>query len=311
MSTGSPDGSVAPEGTPRDGDTVLELGAVPPLGSSLRRGLVGSGLAAASRQRTAGPLPATTLLARGLTTDAGRLTAYQHLVGAAAEDRLPAGFVHVLAFPLATALMVREDFPLPLLGMVHLANEVTQRRPVQLGEAIDVAVHARGLAAHHRGVTVDLVAEASVADEVVWRGVSTYLAKGYRLEGSDGAQVERVERPEWLAPMPTGAWRLGADLGKRYAAVSGDHNPIHTSNLAAKAFGFPRAIAHGMYTAARALAHLGEPDAFTWRADFAAPILLPSTVAVRVADSDGPDGARVLDAWGKRHHLRVGVTPPA
>jgi acyl dehydratase len=200
--------------------------------------------------------------------------------------------------------MVRDDFPLPLLGMVHLANTVTQHRPVMLGESIDVTVHAERLAAHHRGVSVDLVAQASVADEVVWRGVSTYLAKGYRLPAGD--RVERSERPEWHAPSPTGVWRLPADLGRRYAAVSGDHNPIHTSTPAAKAFGFPRTIAHGMYTAARALAEIGAGDAFTWAAEFFAPVTLPATASVRVAQ-DGD--ARVLDAWGKRHHLHVEVTP--
>ncbi|MCV2395298.1 MaoC/PaaZ C-terminal domain-containing protein [Actinotalea sp. M2MS4P-6] len=284
---------------------VIELGSVPSLGASQRRGLAGSAAAAATRRRdvAADALDGTTLLAQGLTTDPDRLTAYQHLVGAPAQDRLPAGFVHVLAFPLANALMVRDGFPLPLLGLVHLANEVTQQRPVVLGEEVDVAVHAERLTAHHRGVSVDVVAEVGVAGEPVWRGVSTYLAKGYRL---DGATADRAERPEWHAPQPTGAWRLEADLGRRYAAVSGDRNPIHTSTLAAKAFGFPRTIAHGMYTAARALAHLDEPDAFTWRAEFAAPIVLPSTVSVR-AGTDGP--ARVLDAWAKRHQLHVTVTP--
>ena len=282
---------------------TVELASVPPLGASLRRGVVGSAVAAARRQHLAGPLPGVRLAARGLTADPVRLTDYQHLVGAVAADVLPAGFVHVLAFPVTTALMVRDDFPLPLLGMVHLANTVTQRRPVRLGEVVDVTAHAERLAAHHRGVSVDLVAEASVAGELVWKGVSTYLAKGYRMPG--GERVERAERPEWHAPSPTGVWRLPADLGRRYAAVSGDHNPIHTSTPAAKAFGFPRTIAHGMYTAARALTEIGAGDAFTWTAEFFAPVTLPGTASVRVARGD----AGTLDAWGNRQHLHVEVTP--
>ncbi|MDO8105898.1 MaoC/PaaZ C-terminal domain-containing protein [Isoptericola sp. b441] len=299
----------APEagGADAAGSTLVEeLAEVPPLSTSLRRGLVASTVAAVRHDRGLTPfdLPAVRLAARGLAADAVRLTAYEHLVGATASDDLPAGFVHVLAFPVMTALMVRPEFPLPLLGMVHLANTVTQRRPVRLDEALDVEVHAERLAAHHRGVSVDLVAEVSVADEPVWRGVSTYLAKGYALAGES---AERVERPDWRAPTPTGAWRLPADLGRRYAAVSGDHNPIHTSTLAAKAFGFPRTIAHGMYTAARALAEIGEPDAFTWHAEFFAPVVLPGTASVRIA-KEGNGG--VLDAWGKRHHLHVSVTAP-
>jgi len=283
----------------------VELAEVPPLGASLRRGVRSSATAAVRRDRSLTPfdLPDVRLAARGLTTDPVCLTDYQHLVGATASDDLPAGFVHVLAFPLTTALMVRDDFPLPLLGMVHLANTVTQHRPVRLGEALDVEVHAERLSAHHRGVSVDLVAEVAVAGEPVWRGVSTYLAKGYSLAGES---AERADRPEWLAPTPTGVWRLPADLGRRYAAVSGDHNPIHTQVLAAKAFGFPRTIAHGMYTAARALAEIGAPSAFTWTAEFFAPLTLPGTASVAIA-KDGDGGT--LDAWGKRHHLHVEVTP--
>lgn len=294
-----------PEGASEGASTVEQLAEVPPLGASLRRGLRASATAAVRRDRSLTPydLPDTRIAARGLTADPVRLTDYQHLVGATASDDLPAGFVHVLAFPVTTALMVRDDFPLPLLGMVHLANAVTQHRPVRLGEVLDVEVHAERLVAHHRGVSVDLVADVSVAGEAVWRGVSTYLAKGYALAGET---ADRVERPEWHAPVPTGVWRLPADLGRRYAAVSGDHNPIHTRTLAAKAFGFPRTIAHGMYTAARALAEIGAPDAFTWAAEFFAPLTLPGTASVRV-DKDGDAGT--LDAWGTRHHLHVAVTP--
>jgi acyl dehydratase len=75
-------------------------------------------------------------------------------------------------------------------------------------------------------------------------------------------------------------WRVPADAGRRYAAVSGDVNPIHLNPVTAKAFGFPRAIAHGMWTAARALAALQGrvPEAATLEVGFRRPLLLPSTV---------------------------------
>ena len=57
--------------------------------------------------------------------------------------------------------------------------------------------------------------------------------------------------------------RFPSDLGRRYGSVSGDLNPIHLSDPTAKLFGFPRAIAHGMWTKARCLAALHDriPDA--------------------------------------------------
>ncbi|MGO1340962.1 MAG: MaoC/PaaZ C-terminal domain-containing protein, partial [Cellulosimicrobium funkei] len=101
----------------------------------------------------------------------------------------------------------------------------------------------------------------------------------------------------FVPPPPTARWALGAGTGRAYAAVSGDRNPIHTSALGAKAFGFPRAIAHGMYTAARALAEAGpgRGDAYDWTVTFAKPVLLPGTVDVALRPA-GDVPAEVLDA---------------
>ncbi|MDT0165846.1 MaoC/PaaZ C-terminal domain-containing protein [Actinotalea sp. AC32] len=299
--------SGAPE---RAGGLVVELPATPGLAGLYGRGVVGSARAAVSRRRSVRPgsLPTTHLRVSGVRPDPTHLSDYQHLLHEGASDVLPAGFVHVLAFPVATALMVRADFPLPLLGMVHVANRVEQRRGLRLGEVLDVEVHVRGLAAHRAGVTVDVVAEVSVDGERAWEGVSTYLAKGIRL---DGAEQPDGGRETFEAPVPTGQWRLGADVGQRYAAVSGDRNPIHTTTLAAKAFGFPRTIAHGMHTAARALAAVGPArgEAYRWDVEFAKPVLLPSTVAVRVAPDDDGFGYAVWDPRKGTPHLTGSVTP--
>lgn len=315
------------------GPEVVELAAVPSLGGLYARGVAGSARFAASRRRgvDAADLPSTRVVVRGVRADADHLTAYQHVVGEPALDALPAGFVHVLAFPVATALMVRPDFPLPLLGMIHVANHVEQRRAMRLGEAVDVTVHAEGLRAHRAGVTVDVHSRVSVGGDQVWHGVSTYLAKGVRLAPGGGARVAvaqgvpgggngpsgaggraeaaRSDRSAWIPPTPTGLWRLGPDVGRRYAAVSGDRNPIHTSSLAAKAFGFPRTIAHGMYTAARALADVGAArgEAFTWDVEFATAVRLPSTVTVGLVAGPGTWTVDGWDARSSRRHLTVTV----
>lgn len=100
------------------------------------------------------------------------------------------------------------------------------------------------------------------------------------------------DRPDAAAPPPPAAvWRLPAGLGRAYAAVSGDRNPVHLSGLVARGFGFPRRIAHGMWTMARCLSQLSGrlPDAFTVEVEFRSAVLLPSTVAF-AAD-------RVADGW--------------
>lgn len=284
--------------------TTVVLPRVPALGGLYARGAAATGRLAVARRvgRAPATLPDVVHEVRGVQADAAHLTEYQHLVGESASDRLPAGFVHVLAFPVAFAVMVRTDFPLPLLGLVHVANHVEQHAPLLLGDAFDVRAWAQDLRAHRSGTTVDLVAEVRRDDRLVWRGVSTYLAKGVQLAG----RADDEPRPEFAAPVPTGRWRLAADTGRRYAAVSGDHNPIHLSALSAKALGFPRTVAHGMYTAARALADVGAArgDAFTWSVEFQRPVLLPGTVTVRVApDGDGRTVVAGWDARSGRPHL--------
>ncbi|QZN87662.1 hypothetical protein K5O09_15955 [Cellulomonas sp. C5510] len=286
-------------------------------GASVGRGASGSRDAPGSRGAPGdvAALPAVEHRLRGVQPDADRLTAYQHHVGEPATDELPAGYVHVLAFPVATALIVRPDFPLPALGMVHLANRVVQREPLRVGDALDVRAWAQDLRPHRRGAQVDLVTEVrpsggSDADPPVWRGVSTYLAVGSRAAG--GAPDEEP-RPPFEPPVPTGRWALGADTGRRYAAVSGDANPIHLSPLTAKALGFPRAIAHGMDTAARALAAVGarRGSAYAWDVEFAAPVLLPSSPSVRVAPADGGWTVTAWDAKRGKLHLVARIHPLA
>lgn len=70
-----------------------------------------------------------------------------------------------------------------------------------------------------------------------------------------------------------------ADL-RRYAAASGDPNPVHLSDRAAVAAGFPAVIAHGMYTLALAGRALdawsgGGGHVRDLRAKFTRPVVVP------------------------------------
>jgi acyl dehydratase len=109
----------------------------------------------------------------------------------------------------------------------------------------------------------------------VWEETSTFLRRG---KGDPDAAPGR-SFPD-VAPTGT-VWRLEGDLGRRYAGVSGDHNPIHLYALTAKALGFPRQIAHGMWSMARCVGALENrlPDAVRVDVAFKKPILLPGSVA--------------------------------
>ena len=237
--------------------------------------------------------------------DAAHLAAYQRVCGFPVTDVLPATYLHVLAFPLSVALMTERSFPFPMVGLVHVANSITVVRPVRADETVSLTVRAADLRPHPAGRQFDVLAEATVGGDVVWSGRSTYLRRGK----ADGPK-EKKERTSTPAPAGTVAQvRVPGDIGRRYGAVSGDRNPIHLYGLTAKAFGFPSAIAHGMWLKARTLAALQGrlPDAFTVEVAFKKPIFLPGKVAFGSQVVDGGLDFSLTDPASGAPHL-VGRT---
>jgi acyl dehydratase len=227
-------------------------------------------------------------------------------------DALPATYPHVLAFPLAIELMSAPAFPFPVIGLVHIGNRITQARPIRIGERLDFAVRTEFLRAHARGRQFNVVATATVDDVEVWHGVSTYLLRDKAIEPHpyEVAVAGDPNRSVEDSP-PTAIWPVGADVGRAYAAVSGDRNPIHLSRLGARAFGFTRPIAHGMWTMAHSVAALEGKlgDTYTVDVAFRRPVPLPSTVAWRARrDSEGWTIA-VVDPASGRPHLTGSVAP--
>jgi hypothetical protein len=139
-------------------------------------------------------------------------------------------------------------------------------------------VWATQLEPHPRGRQFTIRTAVSAGGELVWEAASTNLKRGSSSDGGGG----RPSGPDVdVEALPaTATWKLPGDLGRRYGSVSGDLNPIHVHSLTARLFGFPTAIAHGMWTKARCLAALESelPDAFTVAVAFKKPILLPATV---------------------------------
>jgi hypothetical protein len=274
---------------------AIEEMAEPPRLGPLYRGAV---LDAVRRKAAGDALPGTELRVPEIGVDRAHLAEYDRVCGFRLSDELPATYPHVLAFPLAVALMTRDDFPLPLVGLVHVANRIELRRPLTADDRFEFRVHAEDLRPHDRGRQVDLVAEALAGGEVVWVGRSTYLRREKKADG---------ERRRDGAEPPTGGalWRLTPRVGTAYAEVSGDHNPIHTSRIGARLFGFPGPIAHGMWSKARCLAALEGrlPESYTVDVAFKVPVPLPSTVAFTATGGAGGDWSFGLHAArsGKPH----------
>ena len=267
--------------------------------------LRGALLSPFKRPRPDARFPRTRLVLPGVRVDLAKLAAYERVCGfATGDDALPITYPHVLGFPLAMRLMSCRAFPLPLLGLVHTSVEITRHAAVPATGDHELTVYVDDLAPHRRGteatVTTEMRAggEGGGAGKVVWESRSTYLARHHR------ADTPAPEVPHAQPPLPTLAeWRLAEDVGRRYGAASGDRNPIHLSPLTARLFGFPRAIAHGMWTAARCLAAHGTPESAYVRAEFRAPVLLPGVVEYAA------EGGRFQLRSGERTHVDGFVRP--
>lgn len=236
-----------------------------------------------------------------LRVDPTNLAAYRRLCHFSDEGRLPPTYPHVVAFNLQLQLLTASDFPFPLLGLVHLHNEIQVLRPLGAIEGLRFAVHADNLQAHAKGGTFDLITEAHDGLGLLWRETSRMLVRGLKLEGETH---QSNDEPTSEAPEVT-RWYADSDIGRRYAKVCGDYNPIHLSAATARLFGFPKAIAHGMWNKAMALAALRGhlPVAgYGFAVDFHKPVRLPSEVVLG-ASAAGPQGQLNLTGHGGLLHM--------
>ncbi len=239
-------------------------------------------------RKSGSELPELSFARREVAVDPAHVRAYADVCGFPRKDVLPVPYLHMLAFPLHMAMLTDPSFPFPAMGMVHVENTITQHRALTAQERYDVTVSASNLRAHSKGRVFDMLTEIRVDGEVVWDEVSTYLRRG---KGDDTA-AGGLDIPAVTAGGVD--WRLPGDLGRRYASVSGDRNPIHLYGVTAKAFGFPRQIAHGMWSKARSIAAVENrlPDAVRVEVAFKTPVLLPATVRFATAPAVDDRGLR-------------------
>ena len=223
-----------------------------------------------------------------VTVDPKHLASYRQICGFADDHLLPAPYPHILAFALQMQLLTDKRFPFPLLGLVHLENHIRVLRPLGGLGPFSVSVQVQDLQPHDKGVTFSLITQLHDQLGLLWEGDSRILCRALRLDGKPAeSETETV-----LAQTTLAHWRAPADIGRRYARIAGDYNPIHMFAATAKLFGFPRAIAHGLWNKGRALAELSSrlPAAgYAVSVRFQKPVLLPAEVRL-LASEPGSHG---------------------
>ena len=226
-------------------------------------------------------LPQSTYYVDDLHIDQENLDDYRKICGFADDGKVPATYFSVLSQTLQMNMMVKEPFPFAMLGLVHVDNSVTQYSPIGERETVAMSVTFDNLRDHAQGQQFDFVTIVKSEEEVIWEGTSTYLSRSKKPSSKDKKSAPRpvMVKPEVNEEGVHSIFEVPEDIGRRYAFVSGDFNLIHLHPLSARAFGFPKAIAHGMWSKAKCLALMGElPDAYTIDVSFKLPIFLPAEV---------------------------------
>jgi hypothetical protein len=240
---------------------------------------------------------------RAVQAGSAKLEAYRAICGFEASDQLPITYPQVQAAPLHMWLMLRPEFPLPLMGIVHVRNSFEILGELPADGAYDIRAQLLDGRRTHQGIEFDIQTEYLGQDgELLFRSLMTPL---YRLKS--GAQPAR---PRAATPPPALAeyrsFDVPADIGRRYAPISGDYNPIHLSALSARGLGFPRAIAHGMWSLARATALVeaarGRP-AQRLSVQFRQPLFLPGKVALKFQEGEAGSSFALLSRTSDKVHF--------
>lgn len=215
--------------------------------------------------------------------DPARLTAYRETCELPDHGLMPLTYPHILAGGVHMAMLLDRAFPVRMVGLVHLSNDIELFLPVPPAAALALDCRLESGRTKPRGDEFRLVTEALLNGQLAWRETMSFLAPAPRT-------LTRVPAEMPALPPVIGEWAVPADTGRRYARVSGDWNPIHLASLLARPFGFPRAIAHGMWTVARCLGRLQEgppgPGA-RLQVRFLKPLLLPGHARLHLAAPDG------------------------
>jgi len=243
-----------------------------------------------------------------VTIDKKHLAAYSELCGASAGATLPIAYPHILATPLHLAMIGAEAFPVKMFGLVHVQNRIAMREPLSVDEPAEIRAWIEGHRETERGQEFDLHTEYVVAGAPLWDETCTFLARKRPVAGATRtALAARTAEgaPDGVA-VKSSSFRAPAGLGRRYGFISGDVNPIHMSDLTARAFGFPRAIAHGMWSLAR-LASDFESEHFDGGCEFSVnfklPVYMPAWLMLQRWPIENGSGFALRDAQGEKPHL--------
>ena len=244
-------------------------------------------------------LPQVEYVVDSFKVDQKHLKAYNEVCGFKNNGYIPAIYLTVLSQSLQMHMMTSEAFPFPILGLVHIRNQVKQYRKIGVNETLTLSCKFGELQPHDKGVQFDFITTVKVAGEVVVEALTTYLSR-QKTNAKAAAKPAESQAPEYKL---NNEWSILENTGRRYAMTSGDFNLIHIHAVTAKAFGFKQAIAHGMWSKAKALANLSLPDAYEVDVWFKLPMYLPSKVEFLTAQAANETDFLIRNSKSQKPHV--------
>jgi len=235
--------------------------------------------------------------------DAADVASYSRQCGFGAT--VPVTYPHVLAMPLHLAIFAMRAFPLRPMGLIHLSNAIESLGELHPGMSLSIDVAARNYHRTDAGLAFDMDTEISGDGRPVWRETCVFLSRW----------PESAERTGGRPPRPPRAPKDSAVLAEMdvtlrtawaYAHVSGDFNPIHLNDRAARFFGLRGAIGHGMWSLARTLAQAPAPSiplGARIETQFLTPVQLPARVAIKEWTAEGQVRRALCDVRTGRVHM--------
>lgn len=274
---------------------LIEAGPLPP-------GFLLAGAVRGLLKRGREPDLPRSLWTRTVRLDPASYEPYGRLCGFKPELGVPLTWPYALSFPLQMRLMMAADFPYPAMGMVHLANHIRQEAQLWPGDELRLTCRSGHLFAHANGQAFSLETRAERDGAVIWSASSLYLHRGRQGQG-----IAIPDLPSGKPDHKIETIEASLKPSRLYARLSGDANPIHTSPVLARMLGFPRPIAHGMWTKARAISALTEGrvvDVAEAEVSFRNPLLLPAKAELYAASSGNVWDFECRSSDAARSYLR-------
>ncbi|MEB5476102.1 MaoC/PaaZ C-terminal domain-containing protein [Acinetobacter sp. ESL0695] len=214
--------------------------------------------------------------------DAKNLVAYKKICGFENNSIIPAIYFSVLSQNLQLHMMINEALPIPILGLIHIENEIKQYCTLFANRQYKLSCTLSEVYGHARGTVLEFSTVVECEGKEVVTCSSRYLSRKF-IAIEKLPQLNKSITLDECELRPVKEWYVKHNTGIKYAFSSGDFNPIHLHRWGAKAFGFSSTIAHGMWSKAKVLANLDLPEAYEVFVQFKKPLYLSSFVELKNA----------------------------